>query len=134
MEDIKILKENVKEAFKDGDNFDFSDTHLNEIIDSINYLIGKPDLYEKLEEFKNKNYPDFQLACYFLPDEYLEYYYNHEYGDYLTESTNIKILKAKEFPLAKSLQEMKPFQENLFLEVVEKHMHNSNVPTVSKQY
>ena len=24
MEDIKILKENVKEAFKDGDNFDFS--------------------------------------------------------------------------------------------------------------
>ena len=118
MEDIKILKENVKEAFKDGDNFDFSDTHLNEIIDSINSLIGKPDLYEKLEEFKNKNYPDFQLACYFLPDEYLEYYYNHEYGDYLTESTNIKILKAKEFPLAKSLQEMKSFQENSFLEVV----------------
>ena len=34
MEDIKILKENVKEAFKDGENFDFSDTHLNEIIDS----------------------------------------------------------------------------------------------------
>lgn len=89
-------------------------------------LIGKPDLYEKLEELKNKNYPDFQLACYFLPDEYLEYYYNHEYGDYLTESTNIKILKAKEFPLAKSLQEMKPFQENSFLEVVKKHMHNSN--------
>ena len=49
MENIRILKENVKEAFKDGDNFDFSDTHLNEIIDSINSLIGKPDLYEKLE-------------------------------------------------------------------------------------
>lgn len=98
MEDIEILKENVKEAFKDGDNFDFSDTHLNEIIDSINSLVGKPELYEKLEEFKNKNYPDFQLACYFLPDEYLEYYYNHEYGDYLTESTNIK---SKRIPFSK---------------------------------
>ena len=39
MEDIKILKENVKEAFKNRDNFDFSDTHLNEIITITSMVI-----------------------------------------------------------------------------------------------
>lgn len=120
MENIENLKKNIGNVFKNNEKFDLSENHLDEIINSINALIGKPELYEKMEELKNNNQSEFQLLCYFLPDEYLEYYYNREYGMFLADATEINDLKENDFSMTNFLKECRPSQGKSIYETTEK--------------
>ncbi|MCF0127707.1 MAG: hypothetical protein HUJ70_04010 [Pseudobutyrivibrio sp.] len=120
MENINLLKENVRAAFAGYQNMDLSEAHINEIIEMINSLMGKEELYEKLEELQTKNGLEFQLVCYFLPDFYLEAYYNRSYYNYLEQSTALKIQKGNHLSLAESIKVLRPLQEEVFLSEVEK--------------